>query len=299
MPSILLGLLYLAISLRVAKSIWYFILYDVAPFGLAFGFLGLASIGPLLWLFSKSARTKKGLNTLDYLHLLIPIFGFIACLFLSLDQVTIMYKTATVLLVVYSLSTVWFAFKSEDRFLKSLAIGVVVIGASFAFQHLSETMMAYAFGAAIAGLILAYLSKLELVSTKKEKKVGSIPKDIIEKVRESFELAKVFRQSDLSINSLAKEIAIPAYQIPKSVKELYGRTFPETVLYFRVLEAKSYLANQSDFMKVENVAYQVGFKSTSAFYAAFKKETGKSPKEYREETLASELKSTTVELAAS
>lgn len=298
-PSLLLGFLYLAISLRVAKSIWYFILYDVAPIGLALGFLGLASIGPLLWLFIKDSKADKALNTSNYLHLIIPSLGFITTIFLPLEQVTLMYKSATVLLMIYALFSLWIAFKHNDRFLRSVTIGVVLIGACFSFQHISETMMAYAFGAAIAGLVLAYLSKLELVGSKRQKKEGSVPKDIIEKVRESFEVNKVYHQSDLSINGLAKDLKIPAYQIPKSVKELYSRTFPETVIYFRVKEAKSYLIDHSEFVKVENVAYQVGFKSASAFYASFKKETGKSPKEYREETLASGLKSTTVELAAS
>ena len=49
----------------------------------------------------------------------------------------------------------------------------------------------------------------------------------------------------------------------------------------RVKEVKQKLAGGSD-VKIEGLAYDVGFNTPSAFYAAFKKETSLSPREYQQ-----------------
>ena len=59
-------------------------------------------------------------------------------------------------------------------------------------------------------------------------------------------------------------------------------SFREFVNTYRIAEVKEKLCEKSaDFSKVEALAYDVGFNSPSAFYAAFKKETSLSPQEYR------------------
>ena len=65
------------------------------------------------------------------------------------------------------------------------------------------------------------------------------------------------------------------------MKRHYGRTFPEVVNELRVKEVKAKLAVGVD-VKIEGLAYDAGFNTPSAFYAAFKKETDQSPREYQQ-----------------
>ena len=142
----LLGLVFVAIALRVAKSIWFFILYDVAPIGLAIGFLGLASIGPLTYLYIRNSSAEKDdLEQKDYVNALLPIIGAVAVYFLNLNNVTILYKLTTVVLLVY-LILAWvkhikadYESKTIQKWDQRILIVVSVVWASFIFQHHTVT----------------------------------------------------------------------------------------------------------------------------------------------------------------
>ena len=77
---------------------------------------------------------------------------------------------------------------------------------------------------------------------------------------------------------------MPSYLVTRSVKLLYDRSFPETLNHFRVEEVKQMLLDpKKEHLKIESLAYDVGFASPSAFYAAFKKCTGQTPTAYQKE----------------
>ncbi|MEL7121087.1 MAG: AraC family transcriptional regulator [Bacteroidota bacterium] len=289
----LLGLVFVAIALRVAKSIWFFILYDVAPIGLALGFLGLASIGPLTYLYIRNSSAEKDdLDQKDYVNATLPIIGAVVVYFLNLTNVTILYKLTTVILLVY-LILAWIKhFKADyeskviQKWDQRILIVVSVVWASFIFQHLTDTMLQYAIGSGIASIpiyyafILALTTSVALNKTQAE----SIPKEIVLRVKTALEEEKIYLKRNLNISEFAKQTQLPSYQVSKSVNKLYQKTFPETINYFRIRDVKEQLLNQSsEFLKIEGLAYENGFNTPSAFYAAFKKETGMSPKAYQKQ----------------
>lgn len=289
--------LFLAVSLRVAKSIWYFVFFDVAPLGLAIGFLGLSSIGPISWLFLKNSRGK--LRSFDLIHFALPFIGFLGAFLFSIDYVTIGYKLATVILLLYASVVFVIAHAQGLKEARLIAIGALFIGLCFVVQHLSESMLAYAWGAAIAGIILLFLSRRIGINDKNKSIKSGLSPQMVQLVVDAFQVDKVYLDKNLTLNALSNDIRVPTYLISKVVKKNYGRTFPETLNYFRIKEAKRILSAQLEFLKVEIVANEVGFKSVSAFYVAFKKHTGGSPTEYRKRILRTELKPTTLDLASS
>ena len=76
---------------------------------------------------------------------------------------------------------------------------------------------------------------------------------------------------------------MPAYQITKAVKVLYNKTFPEALSYYRVEAFKARIAKADhQQLTIEYLAESSGFKTSSSFYNAFKKETGLTPTAYME-----------------
>ena len=290
LSSMLLGILFLAVSIRISKSIWFFIFYEVAPIGLMIGYLGLALVGPSLYFYIRNTTRKINLRNYDSIHAIIPIIGALISLLMSLEMTTIAYKSTTVIMLVYLLVSWYMHLKTnyDSQKLKSwnkhVLIAVSAVWASFAYQHLTGTLMDYAIGAGIASIPIYYLIIVVLrnpaINVKSHK--VQLPQKVVDKVRRSFEEERVFLIPNLTLTQFSASIEIPAYLITKSVNQLYNKTFPETVNYFRVKEVKDQLVkNSHEFVKIEGLAYDAGFKTSSTFYTAFKKETGMTPSAFQ------------------
>ncbi|HCX21092.1 MAG: hypothetical protein CMB80_20150 [Flammeovirgaceae bacterium] len=289
-----LGLAVLAIGLRIAKSIIFFIFYEISPIGLAIGFFALASIGPLFLTYvSKSHHRDKKISSSILLHFLIPVVGAITCFVITPDPLeTTLYESATLLLSVY-LGVVLYRhlrFQYDTSVEKRWISTTLVVGwgawSAFVLQHLAGTIVFYAYGSLVASAFIFYLFMKVLqnppVFGVKTKKVA-VSNEVLAEVRRSFELDRVFLQTGISVNSLSEQIQVPAYQVTKAVRELYNKSFPEALSHFRVIAFKELISDpeQSNFT-IEYLAEQSGFKTTSSFYTAFKKETGMTPTEYME-----------------
>lgn len=276
------GLILLAIGLRVGKSIFYFLLNDMAPIGLAIGFLGLASIGPLSLFFVGRATS---LQKKDALHFVITIAGAVTCFIVAPSPwETYLYESATAILLIY-LSFSWVSFlknKSTNRWTRSVLIAVTGVWMALVYQHISDTMMDYAIGALIAAVFIYWLFFQSFKAGVLSKEIEvSLPDQTLEKVREALEQGS-YRQSGMNLQQFSSELDMPSYLVTRSVKELYGKTFPETLNHFRIEEIKEMLLDpKKEHLKIEALAYEVGYASPSAFYAAFKKSTGQTPTVYQ------------------
>ncbi|GAB4235169.1 MAG: hypothetical protein Tsb0034_09190 [Ekhidna sp.] len=292
---LLTGFIFLAIALRIGKSVFFFLLRDMAPFGLALGFLGLASIGPLVWLHAREQfRFQKSI----LIHFIVPVVGAVTCFVISPSphEGTI-YKAATVILMGYliaawlRLSKESYASDSLKSWNRNVMITMTGIWGSFVYQHLAGTMMDYAIGSLIAS---GFIYWIFFKAFGTELSIGrantvTLPKEILEKVRAAFEQREVYKQQGLTLNDFSSEMEIPPYLVTKSVKKLYNRSFPETLNYFRVEAVKTMLLDDRyQHLKIESLAYEVGFSSPSSFYASFKKIAGSNPKDYQK---SPELKS--------
>ena len=292
----LLGLMFLAVGFRIGKSIAYFIFIDVKAIGLALGFLGLSSVGPLFFLYIRAVENKEIVfSKKDTLHFIIPFLGVFVCLFTHLGHITILYKSVTALFFIYLVISArrHFQFNYEKNNNKQwnthLLVVLCIIWMSFVLQHLTPNISKYAMGTGVASLaiyyIFIYALKSPVVFSKPKNK--TLPDSTIEKVKYAFENDKIYLKQGITITQFAKDYSIPAYLVTESVKQLYGKRFPEAINYFRIENIKKVLMeNDKELPKIEVLAYEVGFNTPSTFYAAFKKETNMSPKEFQKEHLS-------------
>ncbi|MDC6366839.1 MULTISPECIES: helix-turn-helix domain-containing protein [Flavobacteriaceae] len=285
----ILGFLFIAIALRVLKSVIYFS-GSIPYLAIAMGYLGLASIGPLIWLYFKyhDEPKIKRIASLDYLNFIPAIVGSIIIALPVENAPDVLYRGATTLLFIY-IGFSFTKYKNTTDFKYNswgvlLLILTVLMGIIFFVQFYQNTMMDYAMGTvAIAAILLALV--VTAIKTnfvfQNRKSVKKLNPQLIQDIKKAIEMDKVYRNPKLTLDEFARTLNIPSYLVSRIIKREYEKTFPETINYFRINDAIRELEESTlKETKIESIAYTVGFNTPSAFYSAFKKETGTNPTEY-------------------
>jgi len=95
---------------------------------------------------------------------------------------------------------------------------------------------------------------------------------------------KYYRNPELNIRTLSDQLQIPYHELSSWINQNYSQNFNSFINTFRIQEVVNALKNQKhQTHTIMGLAQQAGFKSASAFYAAFKKEMGTTPSEFLEQ----------------
>jgi AraC-like DNA-binding protein len=96
---------------------------------------------------------------------------------------------------------------------------------------------------------------------------------------------KQFLDCDLTLEKIAEELNLSKSYLSRIINAELGTGFVEYVNTLRIEEAKSYLLNP-DFSNytLEAIGIEAGFNSKSAFYSSFKKISGQTPSEFKNDT---------------
>lgn len=91
-----------------------------------------------------------------------------------------------------------------------------------------------------------------------------------------------FLESDLTLAELAKQLSISTNYLSQVINEQTGSNFFDFVNRYRVDAAKRMLANpERASSSVLAIGMDAGFNSKTAFYGAFRKHLGQTPRQYR------------------
>lgn len=122
-----------------------------------------------------------------------------------------------------------------------------------------------------------YLSKIELatksVATKKEDKLSSIVSKAKTYMDENYE-------KELTLDSVARKIAISPYYLSKLFKDEIGENFIEYLTRLRIDRAKKLL--EENQLSIKEICMSVGYSDPNYFSRIFKKVEGATPTEYRD-----------------
>ncbi len=125
-----------------------------------------------------------------------------------------------------------------------------------------------------------------LRSPGKKYKTSSLPdsykKNKLEKLIALIEKEQLFLNHSFSLKLLSEKSGLSPHHISQILNEEHNKTFFELSNYYRITEAKKRLRDTDDFIKIEQLAYDLGYKSKSTFFSAFKKATGLTPQGYRD-----------------
>lgn len=113
--------------------------------------------------------------------------------------------------------------------------------------------------------------------------------NIANKIDVAIHRDKIYKNKFLTVNDFAIHCNLPQYIISQFLTNYYSKSFNEFINDFRVEEAIKIL-NSTEKLKysVEIVGQICGFNSRSAFYNAFKRYTGYTPRQYVIEKLREE-----------
>ena len=97
---------------------------------------------------------------------------------------------------------------------------------------------------------------------------------------------KVYRDPELSLQSLAEKTSVSPHVLSQVLNEKLNKNFPDFINWYRIEEARKILASpRGSQKKIANVAYDVGFNTIITFYNAFKKYTKMTPSQYKKEII--------------
>jgi AraC-like DNA-binding protein len=106
--------------------------------------------------------------------------------------------------------------------------------------------------------------------------------EIIKKLTYLFEVEKIFRDEDISVQSLSEKLSIPSYQLSWIINKKMRASFSGLVNSYRIDEVKKRLTSPQDADKtILDIAFDAGFSTKTSFNRVFKRITGMTPSQYR------------------
>jgi len=114
------------------------------------------------------------------------------------------------------------------------------------------------------------ISKLQGINT--ESIINNLNRIMIDK--------ELFKDEDLSLNTLAKMLNINVHQLSEILNKDIKKSFSTYVNDFKINEARRLLISEPD-IPIIRIALMVGFNSIRTFNRVFVKNTGRTPQKYR------------------
>lgn len=93
---------------------------------------------------------------------------------------------------------------------------------------------------------------------------------------------QVYLNSALTLPKLATLVGCPVNHLSQVINSGFDMSFFDYLNQYRIEDAKKLLRlEDGQLQAILSIAFEVGFNSNSAFYAAFKKSSGQTPAQYR------------------
>ena len=107
---------------------------------------------------------------------------------------------------------------------------------------------------------------------------------IAQRIVQAMQRDQLYLDPNLSLQKLARHVSTPPNLVSQTLNETLGLTFFDFVAHWRITAAKPLIIAGEH--SVLAVALEVGFNTRSTFYKAFKRETGQTPKAFRDGILS-------------
>lgn len=259
---------------------------------------GLLMIVPAIFYFFSRfiLLPDAGARKIDLVHILLPLCSVVL-------PISVLPPLAFLVGTVY---TFWFvrvvfSFRSQSGRFKFelfffgmfalMAFAALILGLSL--PYLDATVFYHSYSNAVSIAILSIMAALiffpELLSdillitelAYTQSKLGNVDIDLkVDELERLMRTDKYFQNEEMNITHLAECLGLSSHQLSELINTRYGYGFPRFVREHRVREAKRLLVLEPD-SSILSISMQVGFKSQSNFYTAFKEISGESPGSYR------------------
>lgn len=121
---------------------------------------------------------------------------------------------------------------------------------------------------------LAFMQQLSRALTDRQHKERNPMTEIVKYIEQNY-------PSDLSLQEVAGKFQVSREYVSRRFKQEYGINFSDYIVSIRIEKAK--LLMQNPGLKLAQISEMVGFHDVKYFSKVFKKHTGHSPKDYRDQ----------------
>lgn len=304
----MLGALLLAISVRTAKSTFYFFNPNLALEFLQFGLSACLLIGPLTYLYVhyhlvELRQEPVGIEWRWHLGLAFFVIGL--GYFFPYSQYRMHWRYS-----IYGIHAFWFSyllaaawqlwqsrvilFDGAARMSRNtlLLLSVFCSSGLILIAYLSTPLTSYIVGALSftfsvhMTVVVLMLRKDATVDTGKKEKYQNrkLSEDdaliLLSSLNQVMHEQQLHLNPNLTLALLAKKVGSLQTTVSQVLNDKLNKSFNLYVNEFRIDDAKELLLNEPH-LNMELVAERCGFNSNSTFFAAFKKIAGQTPASYR------------------
>lgn len=108
--------------------------------------------------------------------------------------------------------------------------------------------------------------------------------EIVHKIKTVMEEEKLYQEPELTLQHIADKLQFPTYQVSQAINDGLKKSFYELVNGYRVDKAKLLLLNPKNRnYTILSVGFEAGFNSKTTFNTVFKKFTGQTPTQFRDQ----------------
>jgi AraC-like DNA-binding protein len=130
-------------------------------------------------------------------------------------------------------------------------------------------------------------SQLEKKKYEKSSLTPEKSRQYLQRLQEYMQLEKPHLDRTITLQTLAEKLAFTTHELSQLINEQLNKNFFEFINMYRIDEAKAKIKDeQFNHLTIAAIGYESGFNSVSAFNAAFKKNTGITPSQYRQNQLS-------------
>lgn len=310
-----LGALLIVLSIRIGKSVAYFFDYNLSRTILQLGLTACLFIGPFLYFFVKTEMKQVRKMPVSWSMQLVAWSAVILITGLvfpyeHFPHLWTHYIVPAIYLqwgiyIALAVASVRSLFKKIrdkeklkpfEKWILTICATIFLIFTAYVWAFTNITKGSYIRGPLYFSLI-TYLVVFILLYRKKandlssfagqkygDRKLNEIEaKRIVARLQKVMDEKELFRNPNLKVGDLAREINVPSHQLSRILNDSLQKNFTLFVNEYRVNAACKMLLYQTNFT-IEAIGDEVGFNSKSTFFAAFKKIKGLTPNAYLRET---------------
>jgi AraC-like DNA-binding protein len=294
----ILGIFLLLMSVKFGR-LWGMpyledISHELADLYRKFAVSCIVLLGPCAYLLWRSFRSPALKPDFRYFLPVLPAAVLIlSASWEAYDQYRICLL-ANIVLIAYMtwIGVEGFIYRRQARHsLYHLMFALVSLGLSSVYASFQSARMgiAFLFGLLLYSLVFYVLSdaipRRQSEKRRETKKNGTNNSDVAikSKINHLFDAEKVYRQEDISLPKLSELLGEPLHDVSRAINQEIGLNFNDMVNQYRIRDARQFLQTESREDKILCVALDCGFKSIATFNRAFKKYTGTTPSEFRQQ----------------
>lgn len=313
----LLGVLILALSIRIGKSVLLYFDRDLPKIYLQIGLSACLFIGPFLYFYLKAVVDDLRIFPKNWkiltscLALCIVITGTIRPYanypeFWNSYVVQSIYLTWLLFVILAGLaiqpilkkaSRQFSSLLPSDKWLVAIYVANVLIATAFFLAFFGFSWAFYMSGPLVFSFFLYLLAfgyfnagwfEIETKKTTEKysnKKIDSPEAEaLINKLDVLMKTKHIYTNSTLKLKDVAVELDIPSHQLSQLLNDNLGKSYSSFVNEYRIRRACKLVETQHN-LTLEGIGYEVGFRSKSTFFTSFKKIMGVTPAQYQKQSL--------------